>query len=101
MRRYRPAGGEVIKNVGHDRMGVSVATDPTRALPEFGHVVPPIAVLLFDAQRPPLVAAAHPDVVASVKLHGNRTQAIDCIGLIGQAGPPRLSTNIILSASIR
>src|SRR5580704_15951648 len=85
-------------------MGVSVTTDPVRAIANhaiFGCVIMTIAILFLEAPWPPTVTAANADIVPSVELHGNRSQAIDCVGLVGQPGPPRLSTNVILCPSIR
>src|SRR6516164_5382187 len=99
MRRYRPAGAEVIDHVGHYRIGVTVAADPPRAFVVLGNAIAAMAVLFFEAPRPQLVAASHPDIVAGVKVHGDRALARDRVGLIGEAGPAGLITTIILCRS--
>src|ERR1700730_19250897 len=84
-------------------MGVSVTTDPFRAIANpavFGRVILTIAILFLETPWPQTVTAANADIVPGVELHGNRSQAIDCVGLVGQPGPPRLSTNVILCPSI-
>src|SRR5208282_1796968 len=64
MRHYRPAGREVVKDVAHYRIGMSVAADPIRAFVIFGHAIAAIAVLFFEAPRRQLVATAGAHIVA-------------------------------------
>src|SRR5215467_2078855 len=103
MRHNRPASRKVVDDVGHDRMSVSAA-DPIRDVIShtvFGGVVAAIAVLLFEAPLRQLVAAARPDIVASVEPHGDRTQAVDRVRLVRETGPAGLSTKVILRPGIR
>ena len=45
---------------------------------------------------PNWVSAAHADIVAAIELHRYRTQAVDCVSLIGAPGPPTLNADIII-----
>ena len=104
MRCDRPAGGEIVENVGHDRIGVPIAADPVDAVAGCSetvcHIVLAIAVFLLKPPRPPLVAAAKAGVEAGVKSHGDRNEAGDRVGLVWQACPPRLGTEIVLSPRV-
>src|SRR4029077_4252605 len=85
-------------------MRVAIAADPVRAVAYHavsGDVVAAITVLLFKAPGRQLVTAARADVVASVKLYGDRAQTVDQVGLIGETGPTCLRTDVILRPSIR
>src|SRR6516164_3971914 len=79
-------------------MGVSVAAAGRIVL---GYISAAIAVLFFKAPRIQPVATACSDIEAGVELYSDRAEALDHIGLIREAGPAGLSTDIILRPSIR
>src|SRR6516225_6996013 len=85
-------------------MGVSVTIDPIRAAAGrivLGYIIATIAVLFFQAPRTQPVATARSDIEAGAELDSDRAEALNRIGLIREAGPAGLSTDIILRPSIR
>src|SRR6187397_3155837 len=95
MRRHRPTEGEVVDQVGHERIGVAVPGRIEVCAPDRDATYPvlPKAKFLLKPPRPPLVAGTGANVEAVLEMLGSLDPGAAALG-VAQHGPAALAAEI-------